>query len=159
MFSVLLENKIHRWDVFLKKMFIWKVFSFREFMLQNAAVIVNGKGLCSQVDFTCVLIAHLSWHIMFGSFSHCCSMNNPQKPDQKRSLTVLLTVLLAKGHLWADDLLVQWTRWRATIFSRCQIQRDWVLCLRLCSKLPMQLGNSPRCQSSFRNQRPSCCLT
>lgn len=57
-------------------------------MLLNAAVIVNRKGLCSQVDFMCVLTAHLSWHIVFGSFRHCCSMNNPQKPDQKRSLTV-----------------------------------------------------------------------
>lgn len=69
-------------------MVIQKVFPFREFMLLNAAVIVNRRGLCSQVDFMCVLIAQLSWHIMFGSFSHGCNMNNPQKPDQKRSLTV-----------------------------------------------------------------------
>lgn len=69
-------------------MLIQKVFSFRELVPLSAAVIVNRRGLCSQVDFMCVLIAHLSWHIVFGSFSHCWNMNNPQKPHQKGSLTV-----------------------------------------------------------------------
>lgn len=50
-------------------------------------------------------VAHYVWVLQ-----PLLCMNNPYKPDQKQSLTVLLTVLSAKGHLSADDLLVQWTR-------------------------------------------------
>lgn len=41
-------------------------FLLGEFLLLNATVITNGKGLCLQAHFTCVFIAHLSWHILFG---------------------------------------------------------------------------------------------
>lgn len=83
-----------------------EVFPFRVFMLLNATLIINGKRLCVQVSFTCVIIAHLSWHVVFGSFSHSCNMNNPHKPDQKQSLTVLMTVLSAKVIF---ELMTSWS--------------------------------------------------
>lgn len=83
-----------------------EVFPFRVFMLLKATVIIDGKRLCVQVDFTCVIIAHLSQHIMFGSFSHSCNMNNPHKPDQKQSLAVLLTVFSAKVIF---ELMTSWS--------------------------------------------------
>jgi len=55
-------------------------------MLLNATVTVNGKRLCSQVDFMCVIIVHQSWPMMFGSFSHCCNMNNPYNPIKSKAL-------------------------------------------------------------------------
>lgn len=138
-FLVLLENRS------TVEMYCGKypeVSLFRELLLFNATQIT--KRFCFQVDSMCVIIAHVAGTLDF--FSHWCSMNNPLKWYQKHSLAVVLTVLPAKDWLWAEDVLIQWMRQRETILSRCQFQKDGVLCPRLCYWFPTQLGNSPDCR-------------